>query len=163
MRQCAYHKSFLGGTKGCFWGQRYATSLYRLCLFDMFILTWICLVYNVIIIRIRNFTEITLQCLIWGARWSCGECNVGQSLNGRPKMYYIELLRASECFELHWARVMGYGPFFLIHKEGINRMMMITIFNLLVWLYTECKTAFEYTTKYDKHWYYFGPMWHGTE
>jgi hypothetical protein len=60
--------------------------------------------------------------------------NVGQSSNGRPKIYYLELLRASEGtlsrwrrlhLQLltptnpHWARVVGYGPFSLcvIHKE----------------------------------------------
>jgi hypothetical protein len=61
--------------------------------------------------------------------------NVGQSLDGWPKIYYLELLRALEgplsCWS--WARVMGYGPFFLcvIHKEGlcpssgdINGLMM---------------------------------------
>jgi hypothetical protein len=75
--------------------------------------------------------------------------NVGQSLNGCPKIYYLELLRASEgTFSRwsrlhsqslaptnpHWACVVGYGPCSLcvIHKEGlcpssgdINRLMMI--------------------------------------
>jgi hypothetical protein len=65
------------------------------------------------------------------------------------KIYYLELLRASEGTlsrwsrlhlqslaptNPHWARVVGYGPFSLcvIHKEGlcpssgdINRVMMI--------------------------------------
>jgi hypothetical protein len=61
--------------------------------------------------------------------------NVGQ-LDGCPKNYYLELLRASEgtlshWFRLHlqslaltnphWARVVGYGPFslYVIHKEGL--------------------------------------------
>jgi hypothetical protein len=75
--------------------------------------------------------------------------NVGQSLDGLPKIYYLELLRASEgtlsrwsrlhsqslvLTNPHWAPVVGYGPFSLcvIHKEGlcpssgdINRLMMI--------------------------------------
>jgi hypothetical protein len=73
--------------------------------------------------------------------------NVGQSLDGWPKIYYLELLRASEGTlsrwlhsqsltptNPHWARVVGYGPFSLcvIHKEdpcpssgGINRLMMM--------------------------------------
>jgi hypothetical protein len=65
-----------------------------------------------------------------------------------PKIYNLELLRASEGTvnpgyrlhlqsliptNLHWARVVSYGPFslFVIHKEGlcpsngdINRLMM---------------------------------------
>jgi hypothetical protein len=62
--------------------------------------------------------------------------NVGQSLDGWPKIYYLKLLRASEgtlsrWSRLHlqsltltnpqWARVVGYGPFSLsvIHKEGL--------------------------------------------
>jgi hypothetical protein len=74
---------------------------------------------------------------------------VGQSLDGWPKIYYLELLRASEgtlsrwsLLHLqslaptnpHWARVVGYGPFSLcvIHKESLclssgdinNRLMM---------------------------------------
>jgi hypothetical protein len=71
-----------------------------------------------------------------------------QSLDGCPKIYDLELLRASEGTlsrwpRLHlqsiaptnprWARVVGYRPFSLcvIHKEGlcsssgdINRLMM---------------------------------------
>jgi hypothetical protein len=74
--------------------------------------------------------------------------NVGQSLDGWQKIYYLELLRASEgtlsrCSRLHlqslaptnsyWARVVGYSPFSLYvnHKEGlcpssgdINTLMM---------------------------------------
>jgi hypothetical protein len=64
------------------------------------------------------------------------------------KIYYLELLRASEGTlsrwsrlhlqslaptNPHWGRVVGYGPFSLwvIHKEGpssgdINRLMMMT-------------------------------------
>jgi hypothetical protein len=77
--------------------------------------------------------------------------NVGQSLDGWPKIYYLELLRASKCtfsrwFRLHlqslapanphWAHVVSYGPFSLcvIHKEclwpssgSINRLMMMMI------------------------------------
>jgi hypothetical protein len=62
--------------------------------------------------------------------------NVGQSLDRWPKIYYLELLRASESTlsgwsrlhltslaptNPHWAHVVGYGPFFLyvIHKEGM--------------------------------------------
>jgi hypothetical protein len=42
--------------------------------------------------------------------------SVHQSLDGWPKLYYLELLRVS-----HWARVVGYGPFSLcvIHEEGL--------------------------------------------
>jgi hypothetical protein len=59
----------------------------------------------------------------------------GQSWEGWPKPYHLELLRASEgklslfpaAFASlaptnpHWARVVGYGPFSLwfIHKEGL--------------------------------------------
>jgi hypothetical protein len=54
--------------------------------------------------------------------------NVGQSLDGWPKIYYLELLRASEGTlsrwsrlhlqflaptNPHWARVVGFDPFFL--------------------------------------------------
>jgi hypothetical protein len=76
--------------------------------------------------------------------------NVEQSLDGLPKIYYLERLRALKGTlsrwswlhlqsltptNQHWARVVGYGPFSLrvIHKEGlcpssggINRLMMIT-------------------------------------
>jgi hypothetical protein len=62
--------------------------------------------------------------------------NVGQSLDGWPKIYYLELLRASEGTSSrwsrlhlqslaptnpHWAHVVGYGLFSLsiIHKEGL--------------------------------------------
>jgi hypothetical protein len=53
--------------------------------------------------------------------------NVGQSLDGWPKFYYVELLRASEgtlsrwSINPHWVRVVGYGPFSLcvIHKEDL--------------------------------------------
>jgi hypothetical protein len=62
--------------------------------------------------------------------------NIGHSLDGLPKNYYLELLRASEGTlsrlsglhlqslaptNPHWARVVGYGPFSLcvIHKEGL--------------------------------------------
>jgi hypothetical protein len=61
--------------------------------------------------------------------------NIGQSLDGRPKFYYLELLRASEGMlsrwsqlhlqslaptNPHWACVVGYGRFSvcIIHKEG---------------------------------------------
>jgi hypothetical protein len=77
--------------------------------------------------------------------------NVGQSLNGWPKIYYLE--RASEGTlsrwsrrhlqslartNPYWARVVGYSPFSLCvtHKEGlrpssgdINRLMMILCHN----------------------------------
>jgi hypothetical protein len=72
----------------------------------------------------------------------------GQSWDGWPKPYHLELFRASEgtlsrwsrlhlqalaTTNPHWARLVGYGPFSLwvIHKEGlcpsngdINRLMM---------------------------------------
>jgi hypothetical protein len=53
-----------------------------------------------------------------------------RSSDGRSKIYYLELLRASECTlsrwsrlsltptNPHWARVVGYGPFFF-NKEGL--------------------------------------------
>jgi hypothetical protein len=71
---------------------------------------------------------------------------------GDQKIYYLELLRASEGTlsrwswlhlqslaptNPHWARVVGYGPFSLwvIYKEGlcpssgeINRLMMMILF-----------------------------------
>jgi hypothetical protein len=74
--------------------------------------------------------------------------NVGQSLDGWPKIYYLEFLRATQgtlsrwsrlnlqslaLTNPHWACVVGYGPFSscVIHKEGlcpssgdINRLMM---------------------------------------
>jgi hypothetical protein len=77
--------------------------------------------------------------------------NVGQSLDGRPKIYYLELRRASEGTlsrwswlhlqplvptNPHWLRVVGYGPFYLcvIHKESlspssgdINRLLMVIL------------------------------------
>jgi hypothetical protein len=75
--------------------------------------------------------------------------NVGQSLDGWPKIYYFEVLRAPEITlsrwsrlhlqslaptNPHWARVVDYGPSSLcvIHKEGlcpssrdINKLMMM--------------------------------------
>jgi hypothetical protein len=68
--------------------------------------------------------------------------NIGRSSDGRPKIYYLELLRVSEgtlsCWSRlylqslvptnpHWALVVDYGPFSLypqgtrrtIHKEGL--------------------------------------------
>jgi hypothetical protein len=75
--------------------------------------------------------------------------NAGQSLDGWPKIYYLEFLRASDGTlsrwsrlhlqslaptNLHWARVVGYGPVSLcvIYKEGlcpssgdINRLLII--------------------------------------
>jgi hypothetical protein len=74
--------------------------------------------------------------------------NVGQSLDGSPTIYYLELLHVSEgmlsCWSRlhlqsltptnsHWASVVVYGPFSLcvISKEGlclssgdINGLMM---------------------------------------
>jgi hypothetical protein len=59
---------------------------------------------------------------------------VGQSLGGLPKIYYLELLRASEgtlnrwsrlqplaLTNPHWACLVGYGPFSLcvIHKVSL--------------------------------------------
>jgi hypothetical protein len=85
--------------------------------------------------------------------------NVGQSCDGWPKLYYLELLCASEgtlsrwsrvllqsltSTNPHWARVVGYGPFSLwvIHKEDlcpgsgdINRLMM-KISETTVWQQT---------------------------
>jgi hypothetical protein len=81
--------------------------------------------------------------------------NAGQSSNGWPKFYYLELLRASEGTlsrrsrlhlqslaptNPHWAHVVGYCPFSLcvIHKKGlcpssedINRLMMMMM--MTVW------------------------------
>jgi hypothetical protein len=81
--------------------------------------------------------------------WSWKLSNVGRSLDGWPKIYYLEFLRASEGTlsrrsrlhlqslaptNPHKARVVGCGPFCLcvIHKEGlcpssgdINELMMI--------------------------------------
>jgi hypothetical protein len=75
--------------------------------------------------------------------------NVGQSLDGRPKIYYLELLRASEgtlsrWFRLHLQSLESHQPalgprgefclfsLFVIHKEGllpsggdINRLIMM--------------------------------------
>jgi hypothetical protein len=62
--------------------------------------------------------------------------NIAQSLDGCPKIYYLELLFASEGTlnrwywlhlqslaptNPHWARVVGNGPFSLclFHKEGL--------------------------------------------
>jgi hypothetical protein len=75
--------------------------------------------------------------------------NVGRSSVGRPKIYYLELLRASEGTLRHWSRlhlqslaptnphwahVVGCGPLCVIHKEGlcpssgdINELMMMMI------------------------------------
>jgi hypothetical protein len=78
---------------------------------------------------------------------------------GDHKIYYLELLRASEGtlsrwswlhlqslapMKPHWARVVGYGPLCLCvsHKEGlypssgdINRMMMMMMINFDIWKY----------------------------
>jgi hypothetical protein len=73
--------------------------------------------------------------------------NIGWSSDGWPKIYYLELRRASQDTlsrwsrlqslaptDPHWARVVCYGPFSLwvIHKEGlcpssgdIHRLMMM--------------------------------------
>jgi hypothetical protein len=68
--------------------------------------------------------------------------NVGQSLDGCTKIYYLELRRASEGtlsrwsrlhlqslapMHLHWARVVGYAPVEgLCPSSGdINRLMMM--------------------------------------
>jgi hypothetical protein len=96
--------------------------------------------------------DTTILTVARGARWSCRLwklSNVGQSLDGWPKVYYLELLRASggtlshwtrlhlqslAPTNPHWARVVDYGPFSLcvIHKDGlwpsignINRLMMM--------------------------------------
>jgi hypothetical protein len=87
--------------------------------------------------------------------------NVGQLLDGWPKFYYFDLLRAAEGTlsrwsrlylqslaptNPHWARVVGYVPFSVrvIQKEGlylrsgdINRLMMkqtIRKTNLGIWI-----------------------------
>jgi hypothetical protein len=73
--------------------------------------------------------------------------SIGRSSYGCPKKFYLELLRVSEgtlnrwsrlylpslaLTNLHWARVVGYGSSWVIHKEGlcpssgnINRLMMM--------------------------------------
>jgi hypothetical protein len=73
--------------------------------------------------------------------------NVDQSLDAWPKIYYLEFLRASEgtlsCYSwlrlqslaltnLHWARVVGYGPFSLcvIHKTCAPA---VRISRLMIW------------------------------
>jgi hypothetical protein len=93
-------------------------------------------------------------------RWSSGQCARRAIAEAKhrsqwpvlglvTKIYYLELLRASEGTlsrwsrvhlqslapaNPHWARVVGYGPFslWLFHKEGlcpssgdINRLMMM--------------------------------------
>jgi hypothetical protein len=79
--------------------------------------------------------------------------NIGQSLDGWLKIYYLKLFRASEDMLSRWsrlhlqslaptnphqARVVVYGPFSLcvIHKEGlspnnrgINKLMMNDVEN----------------------------------
>jgi hypothetical protein len=62
--------------------------------------------------------------------------NVGPSLDGWPKMYYLEVLRAWEGTLSHWSRlhlqslaptrVVGYGPFWGLcpSSEDINGLMM---------------------------------------
>jgi hypothetical protein len=84
--------------------------------------------------------------------------NVGQSLDGGPNIYYLEILRASESTlrrwsklnwqslaptNPHWIRVLGYGPYFLkiILRKGlrpssgsINRLMMMII-NIMTYIY----------------------------
>jgi hypothetical protein len=91
--------------------------------------------------------------------WSRKLSNVGQALDGWPKIYYLELLRASEGTlsrwsrlhlqpftptNPHWARVVGYGPFSLCvaRKEGlcpssedISRLMMVMM--ILDWRYPQ--------------------------
>jgi hypothetical protein len=74
--------------------------------------------------------------------------NVGQSLDGQPKNYYLGLLRASKGTLSRWSRlhlqslaptnphwahvVMARSPYYVIHQEGlclssgdINRLMMM--------------------------------------
>jgi hypothetical protein len=94
-----------------------------------------------------SWSSMALQLVCFGVR-SRKLSNVGQSLDGWSKIYYVELLRASEGAlsrrsrlhlqslaptNPHWARVVGYGPFSLcvIYKEGlysssgdINRLMI---------------------------------------
>jgi hypothetical protein len=115
------------------------------------------LLYNIvnIIVNIKlcktNFSwersSIALRSVRFGVR-SRKLSNDGQSLDGWPKMYYLELLRAVEdtisrrsrlhlqslaLTHKHWAHVVDYGPFSLcvIYKEGlccssghINRLMI---------------------------------------
>jgi hypothetical protein len=86
--------------------------------------------------------------------------NVGQSLNGLLKIFYHELLRASEGMlsrwsrlhsqslpptNPHWDRTVGYGPFYLCPKEGlcpnsgdINRLMMMMMFLQNVGVFEWC-------------------------
>jgi hypothetical protein len=80
--------------------------------------------------------------------------NAGQSLDGLPKIYYLEFFRASEGTEKrcwsrlhwqslkptnpHWPCMVGFSPFSLcvIHKEGlcpssgdVNRLMMVILYS----------------------------------
>jgi hypothetical protein len=69
--------------------------------------------------------------------------NFGRSLDGGPKIYYLEFLHALQSLaptNPHWARVVGFGLFSLcvILKEGlcpssgdINRMMMMMM--IIIW------------------------------
>jgi hypothetical protein len=69
---------------------------------------------------------------------------VGQSLDGQPKIYYLELLRASEgTLSCCWSRLHLHGPFSLcvIHKESLCpssgdfiRLMMKLIMSILLLL-----------------------------
>jgi hypothetical protein len=106
--------------------------------------------------------------------------NVDRSSDGWPKIYYLELLRASEstlsCWSRlhlqslaptnpHWGCVVGYGPFSLrvIQKEGlcpnsgdINRLMMIPY---LISRF-RCALLIKYENQYKPQigsYYYFHP------
>jgi hypothetical protein len=69
-------------------------------------------------------------------RRAIAEVKQHRSLDGLPKIYYLELLRVSEGTlsrksrlylqslqptNPHWARMVGYGPcsFCVMHKEGL--------------------------------------------
>jgi hypothetical protein len=87
--------------------------------------------------------------------------NFGQSLDGLPKIYYIEFLRTPEGTSsrwyrlhlqslaptnLHWALVVGYSPFSLcvIHKEGLCPVACGDIIRLMMMMF--CWNGFEFET-----------------
>jgi hypothetical protein len=111
----------------------------------------------------KLYKYVTLKCSMarrsvrFGVR-SRKLINVGQSLDGWPIIYYLELLCASEGTlsrgsrlhlqslaptNPHWARVVGYGPFSLrvIHKASangdVNRLMMIRTLILIKSLFLQ--------------------------
>jgi hypothetical protein len=95
--------------------------------------------------------------------WSRKLSNVGQSLDGWPKINYLELLRASEGRLSHWSRLhlhslaptnpywarVDYGPFSLcvILKEGLCPSSRdISWWWYIVKSYTACHI-------HSRHWY----------